>query len=116
VSERDAHFKSAKLSLQRLAEAMQKLTLQQQAPDAHGLRCGDARVSGRCTAGISRSAVHSAGESEGTVALLARIPVRAFNICAAPLGGQRHGRNAPEGVGNSSGAKAEARETRRAAS
>jgi alanyl-tRNA synthetase len=74
VGERDAHFKSARVALQRLAEAEASLTLQREPQGPGGLRVvaqvfqdeGDAEYLG----GYARALA----KTEGTVALLARMP------------------------------------------
>jgi alanyl-tRNA synthetase len=74
VGERDAHFKSARVALQRLAEAEATLTLQREPQGAGGLRVvaqlfqdeGDAEYLGGYASALAKT--------DGTVALLARMP------------------------------------------
>jgi alanyl-tRNA synthetase len=88
ISERDAHFKSAKLSLQRLAEADAKLTLQQQAPDAHGLRVVTRVFQEDVQPEYLGQLSTALAKANGTVALLARFPCGHLIFAQHPSAGK----------------------------
>jgi alanyl-tRNA synthetase len=88
ISERDAHFKSAKLSLQRLAEADAKLTLQQQAPDAHGLRVVTRVFQEDVQPEYLGQLSTALAKAKGTVALLARFPCGHLIFAQHPSAGK----------------------------
>jgi alanyl-tRNA synthetase len=74
VAERDAHFKNARASVQRLAESDAALTLQAQPVNAQGLRVVTRWFQEETQAEYLGSFAAALAKADGTVALLARFP------------------------------------------
>jgi alanyl-tRNA synthetase len=74
VNERDAHFKSARAALERLAEAEATLTLLREPAAANGLRVVTRFFQDEGTAEYLGGFATALAKAEGTVALLARTP------------------------------------------
>ena len=85
VTEREAHFRNAKTTLQRLADLEAEATLQHSA-ECERIASGQAIVSGGYAAGISFTLFHGAGERGEGHCIAGENSMRAPDFCAAFVG------------------------------